>query len=200
MLARKGPPSPAPGFYDDAVADIAREVPEASRSTPATTPFTELSDPPNLTADKSSLCKLRLEVPGIKKLEGNRMRVVRADDRWLDVTPDSSSLNGAGPFDIPLKVERRDGAQLSSVPAPLGFLVVAEVAGRTYHHKVAAALPGSTYKQPKLLLAESPKGDADSLGGELYLRPNVRQEIFVFVTNPDDKPRKGCRRAQGRRQ
>jgi hypothetical protein len=189
-LARKGTPSPAPGFYDDAVADIAREVPEASRTVPVITPFTELSDPPDLSSGKSANCKLRLEVPGVKKAEGNRVRVVRADDRWLDISPDSSNLTGMGPFEIALKVERREGAEFSSVPAPVGFLVVAEVGGKTYHHKVTTALPGSRFGQPKLLLSENLKGDADSLTGELYLRPNVKQEIYVFVNNPGDKPRK----------
>lgn len=188
-LARKAAPSPAPGFFDDAVADIAREVPEASRSTPSSAPFTELSDPPDLSSNKTSGCRLRLEVPGAKQ-NGNRVHVVRPDDRWLDISPESSTLSGAGPFQILLKVERREGAEFSSVPAPLGFLVVAEVGGRTYHHKVPVTLPGSRFGQPKLLLSESPRGDADSLVGELYLRPNVRQEIFVFVQNPGDKPRK----------
>jgi hypothetical protein len=189
-LARKGSPSPAPAFYDDAVAEIAREVPEASRSTPSIAPFTELSDAPDLSSSKSAACRLRHEVPGLKKQEGNRMRVVRPDDRWLDVAPETSNLSGAGPFEIALKVERREGAEFSSVPAPLGFLVIAEVGGRTYHHKVTIALPGSRFGQPKLLLSESSKGQADSLVGELYLRPNVRQEIFIFVNNPGDKPRK----------
>jgi hypothetical protein len=188
-LSRKGSgPSPAIAFYDDAVAAIAREVPDASRAQPTVTPFTELTDTPDLASARSAPCRLRLDVPGIKKLEGNRMRVVRADDRWLDVMPDAATLSGAGPFALGLKVERRDGAEFSSVPAPLGFLVVAEVGGRTYHHKVAVSLPGSRFGQPKLFLSESLKGDVDV--GELYLRPNVRQEIFVFVRNPGDKARK----------
>lgn len=179
-------------FYDDAAREYLKDA--GGEAGPAAVHILGSPETPNLREGNREVnYPLKLETPATSR-SAPTLSVLTADGDWLRVVaPEQPTREGTGPYEAPLTIELRPGAETSSTPPPSGFLVAARLDGRNFHHKVITLLPGSIAKQPRILVDNQPKETAVTPGdalGDLKLRPNTRQPIYLFVKNPGDHPKK----------
>jgi hypothetical protein len=88
-----------------------------------------------------------------------------------------------------LCVELKAGTGRPPSPRPRGFLVEARLGDRSFHHKVDVAFqaPG---EEPHLLLSADAKDPGQDLQAVRVRPGKVRQPYYLFLHNPDDRPRK----------
>ncbi len=72
---------------------------------------------------------------------------------------------------------------------PKGFLVRAQLEGRTFHHKVIPPLPPAVKRHVELILSSQKDSPASALVDEVPLRPNQSQAFYAYVRNLDDMPK-----------
>src|SRR5262249_20022099 len=128
-----------------------------------------------------------LAPPAVKTVK--EMHAVLADSDWLQV--ETFRLEGEGPWDGQVRIQLKPDAQNSLAAPPRGFLLQARVNGWSFHHKIDVLSPEPEGKRLQLVLRDDPTDPTRSLLGELPLRPNRPQEIYVFVRNPSDQDKKG---------
>ena len=121
----------------------------------------------------------------------------RADDVWLEVAPDSASLTALVEakeprtltHKVPLKATRKEKAERTGLPPPLGFLIEARFEGRSYHHLVTVPIVPST-QELQILVSADPDEPATTLN-EIRVRPGkVKQPHFVYVKNLTNRTQK----------
>jgi hypothetical protein len=146
------------------------------------------------------LCSLQLTLVAPPQLEPRiSVRILTADDDWLEVTPNLSDLDqlrraeGGAPTRtcrLPLHVRLKQGAEFTRTPRPKGFLVQVRVDGRAFHFPVPLfSLPTPAPERVEAVLSADPEGPTASLG-ELRLRPvGVTQPYFLYVRNATNRPR-----------
>lgn len=120
---------------------------------------------------------------------------ILADDEWLRVTLDKTRLEPPDPKTatanvVPLgvTVTLQPGAELSTAPRPLGFLVRVQNGLRSSFHRVTLPyLPNP--ERVELILSSNPQQPATPLA-DLRLRPSKgKQTFYLFVRNGTDKAR-----------
>jgi hypothetical protein len=121
--------------------------------------------------------------------------IIQADNEWLRVSLDKTRLTApdakkATTDVVPLEVSAtlQPGAELSTAPRPLGFLVRVQNGVRSSYHKVILPyLPNP--ERVELVLSSNPQQPAAPFA-DLRLRPSKgKQSFFVFVRNGGDKTR-----------
>jgi hypothetical protein len=120
--------------------------------------------------------------------------VIQADDEWLRVSLNKSRLTepeGKGqPTSVAIEVSAtlQPGAELSTAPRPLGFLVRLQTGARSTYHKVLLPyLPNP--ERVELILSSNPQQPSTPFA-DLRLRPSKgKQAFYVFVRNGSDKAR-----------
>lgn len=114
----------------------------------------------------------------------------RADDAWLEVAPTSATLPALTPsteprrltHKIPVKVFRKDKAERTGLPAPIGFLAEARFEGRSWHQLVAVPIVPVT-RELQILVSANPD-EPTAVVSEIRVRPGkVKQPHFVYVKN-----------------
>ena len=93
-----------------------------------------------------------------------KLSVVTADDDWLRVRVSQEPLAALRKAEaefraaqVPIQIALKQGAELSRTPRPRGFLVLAEVAGQTFHHRVPVpGLPLPADERVEALLSADP--------------------------------------------
>jgi hypothetical protein len=142
---------------------------------------------PNLREDKlDAECRLRIKLmrePPTQAVNVEEPSIRTADKDWLVIDRPVWQRTG-DVFTTRLLVRKKTGAEKSPSPAPQGFLFVARLQdGRSFHYKVHTQLPRSSRECMELVLSDSKEAPSPQLG-DLKLRPNTQQAIFVFVRNP----------------
>lgn len=125
------------------------------------------------------------------------LSVVTADDDWLRVRvyqePLAALRKAEAEFraaQVPIQIALKQGAELSRTPRPRGFLVLAQVAGQTFHHRVPVpGLPLPADERVEALLSADPAAPTAPVSS-LRLRPVAgRQPYYLYVRNTTPKPR-----------
>lgn len=116
---------------------------------------------------------------------------VTADLTWLEAArPQVPELSeGQQTFELAYLLSMPRDAGRSGGPQPRGALARVVVNGRSFHHKINTALPIPKNRRLQLLLTTNPDQLTDA-PDTLRLRPNTQQNVYVFVRNPTDQPRK----------
>lgn len=128
----------------------------------------------------------------------DNFQIIPADDAWLKFTPDTSALDALAKSTdpvrtatIPIQLTLQPGIQGLSVPLPKGFMISVDVAGKTFHYQITFPVPSPFEPdQYQILISADAKGATNPLG-EALLRPTgIAEELFLFVRNQTDAPRK----------
>ena len=118
------------------------------------------------------------------------LQIVSSGDAWLTVAPESVTLpalaESAEPrtltHKVPLKAVRKDKAERTGLPPPLGFLVEARFERRSYHHLVNVPIVSDT-QEVQILVSSDPREPTTTLN-EIRVRPGkVKQAHYVYVKN-----------------
>lgn len=150
--------------------------------------------------DKQPYVDLILEVtrsvpPGLT--DAVELRFHQPDGVWLDIAPDSVKLPDLAAakeprtltHKIPVKVTRKEKAERTGLPPPLGFLVEAKSRGYSYHHLVTVPIVPNT-QDLQILVSADPDEPANTLN-EIRVRPGkVKQPHYVYVKNLTNRPHK----------
>jgi hypothetical protein len=121
----------------------------------------------------------------------------RADDAWLDIAPNSATLPALDHSDeprvltqkVPFKATRREKAERTGLPVPLGFLAEARFEGRVFHALVT--VPIVPLSQQMQILVSSDADDPATTVNEIRLRPgNVKQPHYIYVRNLTNRNQK----------
>ncbi len=114
----------------------------------------------------------------------------RPDSAWLEIAPSSATLPALTfsteprtyVHKVPVKVIRKDKAERSGLPAPVGFLAEAKFEGQTWHQLVAVPIAPMT--QELQILVSADPDEPTSTVNEIRLRPGkVKQPHYIYVKN-----------------
>lgn len=119
------------------------------------------------------------------------LSTLTADEDWLQVALARGELSLAEgrSWRVPVRVALKPEAKSRTPPA--GFLVRAQVDGRSYYQRVPLPkLRQAGVEDLHILLSSNEKDPLAAPIAHLRLRPiKARQPFFIFVRNPTDKPR-----------
>lgn len=183
-------------FYADVAVEYQRVV------TPGPETYVQIGGPgpvPYLNRFNPSFdSELRLALITARQTNARvKLSVLTADDDWLRVNVLQAPLKALQQAEaefrsaqVPIQISLKQGAELSRSPRPRGFMVLAEISGQTFHHRVPVpGLPLPADERVEAVLSADPAAPTLPLAS-LRLRPVAgRQPYYLYVRNTTKKPR-----------